>query len=182
MKWKALIGAVFALSLASCTTADFSQSSLVASASTKRECSTSSQRIRSVRATCEELVMDLHFSSYGYRAVHTAALKYGVEPQFALAIARIESGGACNLRSHAGALGVMQVMPRTAQRHGVHRPRNLLDCKIGAETGVQELKRLLILTNGNRRLAAVGFNCGEACITRTRWPKETQHYLRRHRF
>lgn len=112
----------------------------------------------------------------GFVAVAAAAHRHGVDPRLALAVARAESGGRCDVRSRAGAKGVMQVMPATARRYGVSA-KQLYSCQHGATAGVLELKRLLALTGGNRRLALIGYNCGEGCITRKRLPKETRHYV-----
>lgn len=116
--------------------------------------------------------------SPGYRAVLEASRREGVNPAFALAVARKESGGRCDLTSPKGAMGVLQLMPATAKRHGV-KPRNgKLTCDQSATAGVRELKRLLILTNGDQRKALVGYNCGEACIKRKRLPHETRNYIK----
>lgn len=111
----------------------------------------------------------------GFRAVITAARKNGVNPAFALAVARREAGGQCGLTSPAGAQGVLQVMPATARRYGLER--KLLQCEAGATAGVLELKRLLKLFNGNQRKALIAYNCGIACVKRSRLPKETRHYV-----
>jgi soluble lytic murein transglycosylase-like protein len=116
--------------------------------------------------------------SPGFRAVLEAARLEGVNPAFALAVARKESGGRCDLTSPKGAMGVLQLMPATAKRHGV-KPRNgKLTCKESATAGVRELKRLLILTHGDQRKALIGYNCGEACIKRKRLPHETKNYIK----
>jgi soluble lytic murein transglycosylase-like protein len=113
----------------------------------------------------------------GYRAVDAAARKYGVDPAFMHRVARQESGGQCSQTSPANARGVLQVIPGTARIHGVTRASKLYDCKIGAETGVREMKRLLALTGGDKRKALIGYNCGPACIGRKKLPRETTNYI-----
>jgi soluble lytic murein transglycosylase-like protein len=51
--------------------------------------------------------------------VHTASLRYGLDPRFVSAIIRVESGFTASARSPKGALGLMQVMPGTAARYGL---------------------------------------------------------------
>jgi hypothetical protein len=43
------------------------------------------------------------------------ALQQNVAPELALAVARVESNFQTHVVSHAGARGVMQIMPRTAR-------------------------------------------------------------------
>lgn len=123
-------------------------------------------------------VVGVDTSREGYREVAKAARKYGVETTFMLKVAKQESGGNCNAVSRAGARGPTQVMPGTAARHGVKNSRKLHNCRIGAETGVKEMARLLKVCKGDKRCALIGYNCGEACIKRKRLPAETKHYIK----
>lgn len=117
----------------------------------------------------------------GYKAVYAAAIKHGVDPNLALKVAWQESRGRCGETSRAGARGVMQVMPKTAKRHGVRNKNALYNCKTGAETGVKELKRLQNSrrTDGDLRKVLIGYNCGEGCLSRKRLPRETQNYIKK---
>lgn len=116
--------------------------------------------------------------SPGYAAVYAASVKHGVDPNFMLKVAKQENGGRCKRDSSAGAKGVLQVMPGTARQHGVYKASKLNDCKIGADVGVREMKKLLAMTNGNKAQALVGYNCGPGCIGRKRLPRETKHYVK----
>ena len=58
------------------------------------------------------------------RLIRAAARRHGVDPAFALAIAKAESGFRHAAVSPKGARGVMQLMPGTAARYGAD-PRNL---------------------------------------------------------
>ena len=116
--------------------------------------------------------------------MHKAALKHGVDVNFALRVARQESRGNCNATSSANAKGVMQVIPGTARKHGVRHPNTLYNCKIGADIGVRELKSCLKMAGGNRVQALVCYNAGPAWITSHKYrgrriPAETRDYIKK---
>ena len=115
----------------------------------------------------------------GYREVYHAAKEEGVPLNLALRVAKQESGGNCNATSRAGAGGVMQVMPKTAAKHGVTGFKSIYDCRIGARTGVRELKHLLKLAEGDIKQTLIGYNCGERCMNgkRKKLPAETVNYV-----
>jgi hypothetical protein len=62
-------------------------------------------RLRIPRATCQAMV----------DAIADASIHYGVPPETILAVIRIESGFDVNAESEAGAIGLMQLLPSTAQ-------------------------------------------------------------------
>src|SRR5262245_33161783 len=115
----------------------------------------------------------------GYQEVIKAAREEGVPLNLALRVAKQESGGNCNATSGAGAGGGMQVMPRTAAKHGVTGFRDIYNCRIGARTGVRELKHLLKLADGDIKQTLIGYNCGERCMhgKRKKLPAETVNYV-----
>lgn len=84
------------------------------------------------------------------------AQQYGVRQEFAMAVAMQESRFSQNVRSCAGAIGVMQLMPRTAQALGVD-PYDLED---NIKGGVKYLREQLIRFNGSETLAAAAYNAG----------------------
>jgi soluble lytic murein transglycosylase-like protein len=96
----------------------------------------------------------------------------------ALRVAKQESRGDCGAQSSAGALGVMQVMPKTGAKHG-YSIKQLTNCRTGAEAGVKELKHLLSLSGGDVRQTLTGYNCGENCMfgRRKNLPSETVNYI-----
>ncbi|WP_392713733.1 lytic transglycosylase domain-containing protein [Rhizobium ruizarguesonis] len=90
------------------------------------------------------------------RMVEDEAIRQGVDPNFALAIAEQESGFRQSRRSAVGAIGVMQLMPRTAAQLGV----NPCDTRDNIRGGVKYIK-LLQGTFGNRYdLIAAAYNAG----------------------
>lgn len=91
------------------------------------------------------------------KKVHDEAMRQGLNPAFALAIAQRESQFRQNLTSPAGAHGVMQLMPGTARRFGVDI--NNIDENI--KGGVTYLKFLMETFKNDMRLAAAAYNAGE---------------------
>ena len=114
----------------------------------------------------------------GYQEVIRAAKMHQVPVDLALRVAKQESRGNCGAKSSAGALGVMQVMPRTGAKHG-YSTKQLSNCRTGAEAGVKELKHLLRLSGGDVKQTLTGYNCGEKCMfgRRKKLPLETVNYI-----
>ena len=73
--------------------------------------------------------------------VTAAAARHGVPVRVAHAIVKIESGYNCRARSWAGAVGIMQTLPRTARGVGVTGP--LTDCSTGIEAGMRYLSSII---------------------------------------
>jgi soluble lytic murein transglycosylase-like protein len=65
--------------------------------------------------------------------------------------------------SRAGAMGLMQLMPDTARRYGVH---NLMDPAENVHGGVRYLRDLLALFGGRIDLAVAAYNAGENAVIR----------------
>lgn len=90
------------------------------------------------------------------------ARQEGVPEDFAVAIAKVESGMNPNVRdSHAGAKGIMQVMPATARGLG-YRGSNagLRDPRVSASYGMRYLKMALRASGGNLHAAAAKYEAG----------------------
>lgn len=88
--------------------------------------------------------------------VIATATEQGVDPQLALAVAKVESGFSQAAKGSKGEIGVMQLMPATAKSLGVN-PKSLDENISG---GVTYLKQMLDLTGGDVRKALVGYNGG----------------------
>lgn len=94
------------------------------------------------------------------------AKRQNVAPSLALAIAKVESNFNAQALSHAGAKGVMQIMPRTAeQAFGVHR-NQLFDPDVNIELGVKFIKKLLKRYDGRLDIALSHYNGGSAVKNR----------------
>lgn len=107
------------------------------------------------------------------------APSYGVSPQFALAIGITESALDPEALSPKNAMGVMQLIPETAERFNVGHP---YDPEQNIRGGLAYLRWLLAYFEGDIRLAAAAYNAGERAVERYRgvppYP-ETQAYVER---
>ena len=113
------------------------------------------------------------------QAVSRAAQQYHVQPALLLAVMKAESSFNPTVVSKAGAVGLMQLIPETAIRHGV---RNLYDTNDNITGGAKHLRYLLDRFHGNLRLAVAAYNAGERKVDRYgQIPpyKETQDYVKK---
>ncbi|MBY5337059.1 lytic transglycosylase domain-containing protein [Rhizobium leguminosarum] len=90
------------------------------------------------------------------RMVEDEAIRQGVDPNFALAIAEQESRFRQSARSAVGATGVMQLMPGTAGQLGV----NPYDTRDNIRGGVRYIKQLQGMFGDRYDLIAAGYNSG----------------------
>lgn len=101
----------------------------------------------------------------------------GVDPQFIHAVIWQESKYQLRARSHAGAQGLMQLMPATARRFGCKNPHNAAD---NIAAGTKYLSWLLKRFDGNVELALAGYNAGEGSVDKYNGVppyRETQTYV-----
>lgn len=95
------------------------------------------------------------------------------------AVMHVESSFNPYARSHKGALGLMQVLPETAKRHGV---RDIYDPAQNIEAGVKHLKYLTAKFNNQSYLVLAAYNAGENAVYRHNGVppyEETQNYVRK---
>ncbi|KAF1724527.1 soluble lytic murein transglycosylase, partial [Pseudoxanthomonas mexicana] len=122
----------------------------------------------------------LRLNTSAYQAeIAAASREFGVEEAILRAIMHAESSYNPMALSHAGAQGLMQLMPATARRFGVTDSYNAGQNIRG---GAQYLAWLLKRFNGNLTLAAAGYNAGEGAVDRHGGVppyKETQRYVQR---
>jgi len=93
--------------------------------------------------------------------LHAAARTHGIDEMLLRAVVHVESGFNPLARSHAGAAGLMQLMPATAQRYGV---RDRHDVAQNIEGGTRYLKDLLKMFKGDISLALAAYNAGEGAV------------------
>jgi soluble lytic murein transglycosylase-like protein len=111
--------------------------------------------------------------------IEKACTKYSVDPALVKAVIQVESAYNSTAKSHAGAIGLMQLMPATAERFGV---KQIYDPHENVHGGVQYLKFLLELFNQDLSLAVAAYNAGEGAVQRFKGiPRytETQNYVRK---
>lgn len=122
----------------------------------------------------------LRLNTAAYQAeIAAASREFGVDESVIRAIMHAESSYNPLALSHAGAQGLMQLMPATARRFGV---ADSFNAGQNIRGGVQYLAWLLKRFNGDLRLAAAGYNAGEGAVDRHGGIppyKETQRYVER---
>ncbi len=90
-----------------------------------------------------------------------ATLDTNVSPALVLAVIGIESAGKSDAVSHAGAVGLMQLIPATAERFGV---KDSTDPVQNIEGGVAYLDWLLKKFDYDPVLALAAYNAGEGAV------------------
>jgi soluble lytic murein transglycosylase-like protein len=130
--------------------------------------------------------------SPGYKVVKhhvaEAARAEGIEHELLQALIATESGFDPQAVSPKGAIGLMQIMPATAERYGLRdepkQPlkKQLTDPRTNIRTGARYLRDLIRMFPGQVELALAAYNAGEGAVQRAgnRIPnyRETQNYVR----
>lgn len=108
--------------------------------------------------------------------IRQAGQKYGVDPSLVKAVVQAESSGNPRAVSSAGAQGLMQLMPKTAEELGVHDPFDPAQNIMG---GTRYLRQLLDRYQGDRKLALAAYNWGMGNVEKRMnfMPWETRDYI-----
>ncbi|HXN64937.1 MAG TPA: lytic transglycosylase domain-containing protein [Candidatus Acidoferrales bacterium] len=111
--------------------------------------------------------------------VAMTAERHHVDPALVRAVVHTESGGNPAAVSSKGAMGLMQLMPQTAQAMGV---TNVFSPQDNLDGGVRYLRTLLERYNGDLDLALAAYNAGAGAVDRARGVphyRQTQDYVRK---
>lgn len=118
----------------------------------------------------------------GFKAMFVeVGRRYALSPRFLASVAEAESNFEPWSRSNKGAIGLMQVMPATAERFGVD-PGQLYDPLTCLDVGARYLSHLRQRYNGDIALMLAAYNAGESTVERFGGVppyQETQTYIRR---
>lgn len=112
------------------------------------------------------------------RIIYRTGARYGVDPRLLHAVIWQESKYRNEARSHAGAQGLMQMMPATAKRFNC---QDTGDPQANIDAGTRYLRWLLKRFNGDVALALAGYNAGEGSVDKYAGVPpfgETQNYVR----
>ncbi len=111
--------------------------------------------------------------------VETIAARHQIDPKLVLAIIAVESNFDAKARSPKDAMGLMQLIPDTADRFNI---ANAYDAAQNIKGGIRYLRWLLSYYQGNVALAAAAYNSGERTVDRYKgvppYP-ETKNYVKR---
>jgi soluble lytic murein transglycosylase-like protein len=111
--------------------------------------------------------------------VEKAALRHSVDPNLVRAIVQVESNFNPHAVSRKGAIGLMQLMPRTAKSLNVSNP---YDPAQNVDAGVRHFKELLDSYGGNLELSLAAYNAGVSAVHKSGGVphySETRNYVKK---
>lgn len=95
--------------------------------------------------------------------IEIAAVRHNIDPNLIRAVIRAESNYRHDAVSHAGAMGLMQLMPGTAASLGVTNP---FDVRQNIDGGTAYLRRMLDMFDQDLDLAIAAYNAGQGAVRR----------------
>lgn len=104
--------------------------------------------------------------------------QYQISPALIKAVVHIESAFQKKAISRVGAMGLMQLMPKTAASYDL--TENHFEPQANLTAGIRHLKYLLKRYDGDKQLSLAAYNAGETAVARYNGIppyKETQNYV-----
>ena len=125
------------------------------------------RRVRTLDGGPVSFAMRYRISPQLARTIQNAAEAQGLDPELGFRLVRAESNFNPRARSHAGALGLTQLMPFTARwlDRGMTTPERIMQPEANLAAGFRYLRRL-IDKYGDLRLALLAYNRGEGAVDR----------------
>jgi membrane-bound lytic murein transglycosylase MltF len=112
--------------------------------------------------------MDSGFQSF----INKASRRYQLDPHLIEAIIKVESNYNPDAVSDKGAMGLMQLMPSTAEEINVYKPFDPYENIMGGTY----YYTLMLNRFGNHKQALHAYNCGPGCVERGEVPRESKQY------
>jgi len=116
--------------------------------------------------------LEMRFPLAHQQTVLDQARHQQIDPAWAFAVIRQESAFTSDARSHAGALGLMQLLPRTARsvartlRMPMRSQQDILDVDNNITLGVRYLRKVKDRFHGHPVLATAAYNAGGRNVRR----------------
>lgn len=111
--------------------------------------------------------------------IEDAALRSALDPSLIKAVVQVESNFESTATSSKGAMGLMQVMPKTAEAQGIRQPYHATENLMGA---CDYLRTLINKYRGNLKWALAAYNAGPGNVEKYGGIppfKETQLYVKK---
>lgn len=150
--------------------ADFSEEQRYAAAALALEWSWADRSLYTVAKTGNKEAINLRFPTLYKADVQAAAALENIDSAWIYGVMRRESGFVADIKSGAGAVGLMQLMPSTAKdvarRKGRARSGNLTNSSNNISLGSSYLRYVLTIFSENQVLATAAYNAGPSRVKR----------------